>query len=428
MRHLTHCRLLPCATGNHAKTVPPAGPGHGPTGNGAWFDGVKPMEVAHSPAMSSRDLTVSFWMYLLEDSTNSYRTLLRKASSVQDMTPALMLLPNDRRLHIRLSTTATSSSAAVVGFDSTAVIPLRRWTHVAYVLRGGAALSLYVNGVKDCPLLSTNRRGAGGCPPGGSTYAWDEGDVKFNSGPLYVGADPFMAGANMFLDSLKIFNQALPERDIALESNDGTAIPPRSSPLLLPRTSLAALPSRLHPLHRLAYSSLSLPTSHLSLGHCRQPLLAPRVCELHARRAAARVRRHGRVSPLPVPGAHGRRAPLCSGDGLAARTIERVAVPRGRSEPSHVRPWRLWGGWGALGLLLPRLSASPPRRVAVAPRASMRVQRQPPDTIGMRGLRPLAPAKHAEVGLAADRSRELPLHHDDVSRKLGKQARSQVRW
>ena len=136
--------------GNHAKVVPNAGPGHGPVGAGAWFDGVKSMEVPHIPAMASPDLTVSFWLYLLEDSTNSYRTLVRKAKAVQDMTPAIMLLPNDRRLHIRLTTTAGSSaSATVVGFDSTSVIPLRRWTHVAYVLKGGAALSLYVNGVKE---------------------------------------------------------------------------------------------------------------------------------------------------------------------------------------------------------------------------------------------------------------------------------------
>ncbi len=46
--------------GNHAKIVPHAGPGHGPTGSGAWFDGVRMMEVPHIPAMNSPDLTVSF--------------------------------------------------------------------------------------------------------------------------------------------------------------------------------------------------------------------------------------------------------------------------------------------------------------------------------------------------------------------------------
>lgn len=135
-----------------------------------------------------------------------------------------MLLPNDRRLHLRLSTNAPASTGnAVVGFDSTAVIPLRRWTHVAYVLKGGAALSLYVNGVKDCPVLGTSRR-TSGCPPGGSTYAWDEGDVKHNKGTVYVGADPFMSGANMFMDGLKIHNAALPEKDIVLEANDALGI------------------------------------------------------------------------------------------------------------------------------------------------------------------------------------------------------------
>ena len=210
--------------GNHAKSAPMAGPGYGPTGNGAWFDGVKPMEVPHIPAMSSPDLTVSFWLYLLEDSTNSYRTLLRKASTAQDMTPALMLLPNDRRLHIRLTTTATSgSTSTVVGFDSSAVIPLRRWTHVTYVLKGGAALALYVNGVKDCPVLNTIRRSSG-CPAAGATYAWDEGDVKHNTGPLYVGGDPFMQGASMFLDNLKIHNRALAEREVVQEANDALGL------------------------------------------------------------------------------------------------------------------------------------------------------------------------------------------------------------
>jgi len=197
---------------NHAKVAPLAGPGHGPHGNGAWFDGTTLMEIPHIPQMMGNDLSVSFWMYLLEDSTNSYRTIFRKAHSAGDMTPALMLLPNDRRLHMRIGTT----QARVTGFDSTAVIPLRRWTHVAYVLKGGSALSLYVNGVKDCPQ---HRRSSTGCPPGGATYAWDEGDVVHNTGPLYVGGDPFMSGTAMFLDELKVYTRPLSERALVLEAN-----------------------------------------------------------------------------------------------------------------------------------------------------------------------------------------------------------------
>ncbi|KAL3899007.1 MAG: hypothetical protein SGPRY_012726, partial [Prymnesium sp.] len=185
--------------GNHAKAPPNAGPGHTPHGNGAWFDGSNLMEVPHVSAMRSSDLTICFWMYLLEDSTTSYRTLFRKARNAADMTPALMLLPNERRLHVRIGTTQT----AVTGFDSSAVIPLRRWTHVAYVLKGGSALSLYINGIKDCPRLGNLRQSTTGCPPGGATYAWDEGDVVHNAGPLYVGGDPFMSGTAMFLDEFK---------------------------------------------------------------------------------------------------------------------------------------------------------------------------------------------------------------------------------
>ena len=179
--------------GNHAKVAAPAGPGHGPSGFGAAFDGSRMMEVPRTPDFESNDLTVSFWMYLLEDSTNSYRTIFRKAQHAADMTPTLMMLPMDRRLHVRIATTGTVTT----GFDSTAVIPLRRWTHVAVVIKGGAAMTLYVNGVKDCPVLGSNRHCAIGCPPGGATYAWDEGEVLQNQGPLYVGGDPFMSGVAM---------------------------------------------------------------------------------------------------------------------------------------------------------------------------------------------------------------------------------------
>lgn len=206
--------------GNHAKVAAPAGPGHGPSGFGAAFDGSRMMEVPRTPDFESNDLTVSFWMYLLEDSTNSYRTIFRKAQHAADMTPTLMMLPMDRRLHVRIATTGTVTT----GFDSTAVIPLRRWTHVAVVIKGGAAMTLYVNGVKDCPVLGSNRHCAIGCPPGGATYAWDEGEVLQNQGPLYVGGDPFMSGVAMYMDDLKIFGRALPERDVLLEANDALAM------------------------------------------------------------------------------------------------------------------------------------------------------------------------------------------------------------
>ena len=66
--------------GIHATDPPPAGPGHSPIGSGARFDGERMMTIPHSELFTSSDLTVSFWMYLLEDSSNSYRTIFRKVS------------------------------------------------------------------------------------------------------------------------------------------------------------------------------------------------------------------------------------------------------------------------------------------------------------------------------------------------------------
>ena len=96
------------------------------------------------------------------------------------------------------------------------MIPLRRWTHVAYVLKGGAALSLYVNGIKDCPRMGARHAG---CPPAGATYSWDDGDVQHNQGPIYVGADPYSAGTPMYLDELKIYNHALAEKEVRVEAS-----------------------------------------------------------------------------------------------------------------------------------------------------------------------------------------------------------------
>lgn len=112
--------------GHHARVVPPAGPGRGPLGFGARFDGVSMMEVPHSDEFNSEHLTVSCWIYLLEDSTNSYRTVWRKAATASDMTPSLLLLPSDRRLHVRLSASTDAHADAAVSFDSTSVVPLRR--------------------------------------------------------------------------------------------------------------------------------------------------------------------------------------------------------------------------------------------------------------------------------------------------------------
>ncbi len=43
------------------------------------------------------DVTIMFWVYLLEDSTGNWRTLLHKGNSIQQLTPTIMLWPKERR-------------------------------------------------------------------------------------------------------------------------------------------------------------------------------------------------------------------------------------------------------------------------------------------------------------------------------------------
>ncbi len=55
-----------------------------------------------------------------------------------------MLLPDSNKLHALVSSTDESK----IGVDSYTAIPLRRWTHVAVVLRY-TQLTIFINGVKD---------------------------------------------------------------------------------------------------------------------------------------------------------------------------------------------------------------------------------------------------------------------------------------
>lgn len=166
----------------------------------ASFDGVKEMMVVnHSPEMSSeKSLSLSFWIYLLEDSTDTWRTIFRKGASASDMTPTLSLFPDQRKLHTRVSV-AGMDSAVVTGVDSVGVIPLRSWTHIGFCIQS-TALHLYINSILDIKLNL------------------DEGEVIFNAGPTYIGKDPFMSGTAMFIDELKIWNRYLPQNDMVVEA------------------------------------------------------------------------------------------------------------------------------------------------------------------------------------------------------------------
>jgi len=182
---------------NHATNpVPDVGPGHQGRGSSAHFNGEDNFVVGHSTDYDGlQQMTVSFWMYLLTDSTESWRVVFRKGDGEHDLTPTLLLFPDSRKLHARVSTTDPSKN----GLDSTASIPLRRWTHVAVTLNYNI-LTIFVNGVKDAEGLLT-------------------GQVVLNQGAWYLGKDKYLPGTGMYLDNFKVYSYPMDETAIQTEAS-----------------------------------------------------------------------------------------------------------------------------------------------------------------------------------------------------------------
>merc|ERR1740117_315633 len=116
--------------GAHGLPTPKAGPARGGQGASAHFDGTDFLTIPHSPFFHLQQMSVMFWMFLLEDSTGSMRTILRKGSSGDERTPTILLEGDDTRLKIMVSSEANDKES----FRSVAYIPVRRWTHVALLI------------------------------------------------------------------------------------------------------------------------------------------------------------------------------------------------------------------------------------------------------------------------------------------------------
>jgi hypothetical protein len=179
---------------------PDVGPGHDGRGQSAHFSGVDSFMIPHVAEFESmRQMTVSFWIYLLSEPSESWRIIFRKGDKQDDLTPTLMLFPDSNKLHVRVSTTDPSKH----GLDSITSIVMRRWTHVAVTLNYNV-VSLFINGVKDNEGMLT-------------------GEVKLNKGSWHVGKDLFLPGTGMFLDNFKIFDH--PKDEAALQVEASSALP-----------------------------------------------------------------------------------------------------------------------------------------------------------------------------------------------------------
>jgi hypothetical protein len=148
----------------------------------------------NSLGASNANFTVAFWVRP-SNAPGGWRPLLHKGAGNFERVPGIWLNPGDRRVHFRLSTSASNNE----GTDSVAQLQSNAWSHVACV-KAGSKWRLYINAVLDTEFTLS-------------------GASIGNSGPLYFGDDPWYAGSNVHMDDVRIYNRALCPSDItALEA------------------------------------------------------------------------------------------------------------------------------------------------------------------------------------------------------------------
>jgi len=177
---------------NHLATPHVPGPAQYGHGNSAFLDGNTGLKIKNGNGFGARAATISFWIFLLEDSKGAWRSILAKGSSMSDHTPEIMLWPKERRIHARVSTDMNINE----GLDSVTKLKLKRWTHVAYMYEG-KLLSLFINGVKDSEVIL-------------------KGTPLANNGTISIGKDTHHAGTKCFMDDFKWYSRALDDKDIRM--------------------------------------------------------------------------------------------------------------------------------------------------------------------------------------------------------------------
>ena len=182
---------------NHALKPPSFGPGISGTGHSGRYVGTEDYtEIAHHASYAeARDtFTLEMWLYLRQDSTGDWRTVVHKGTKDSDRTPTLFLEPLTRGLELFVSTNDANQPDGE-RLWSNSFLPLNRWTHLAAVAEGHS-LRLYINGLLDSENATV-------------------GTIVHNTGPFYLGGDPWRkGGVDGFIDEFKLYNRALMTNEI----------------------------------------------------------------------------------------------------------------------------------------------------------------------------------------------------------------------
>ncbi|KAG3189597.1 hypothetical protein PC128_g11677 [Phytophthora cactorum] len=146
---------------------------------------------------------LSFWVFLTEDSTGSFRTLFFNGDGEnQQRTPSAWWKPDERRLVLRVST----NTSADVGLDSRDELPLNEWIHLGFSFVNCSHIDTF----EACPQDETDKSWA---------YSYSfyvngvlDAEVRIhepvvaNIGPLHIGKGPWTDGMKGFTSNLRVFS------------------------------------------------------------------------------------------------------------------------------------------------------------------------------------------------------------------------------
>ncbi|EAS03837.2 concanavalin A-like lectin/glucanase family protein (macronuclear) [Tetrahymena thermophila SB210] len=178
---------------NDIINVPKVGPQQGGQGYSAFFDqtGNTTTTIKHIPQYNTEDFSLSFWIFLIQDNnTGGWKTILHKGSTSQELTPSIILWPNSRRFHIRVSTDNNWNE----DFDSNGLLPIRRWTQITLTM-STQLVQFYINGILDNQLIL-------------------KGQLRHNDGDFHIGRDGWHSGPIFYLDDLKFYKTILKKSEI----------------------------------------------------------------------------------------------------------------------------------------------------------------------------------------------------------------------